>query len=128
MVNKVVLIGRLTRDPNELRNSNSGDALFSSFTLAVDNASSKEDSKTNFIPVVVFNRTAEFVCNYARKGALVAVDGRLQQRSYQNKEGKTVYVVEVVADSVQLLESKSVIESRNKENAVVDIEDNLPFE
>ena len=127
MVNKVVLIGRLTRDPNELRNSSSGDVKFSSFTLAVDNGSSKEDSNTNFIPVVLFNRTAEFVCNYARKGALVAVEGRLQQRSYQNKEGKTVNVVEVVADSVQLLESKNVVEARNKENAVAVTDDDLPF-
>lgn len=127
MVNKVVLIGRLTRDPNELRNSSSGDVKFSSFTLAVDNGSSKDDSKANFIPVVVFNRTAEFVCNYARKGALVAVEGRLQQRSYQNKEGNTVNVVEVVADSVQLLESKNVIEARNKENADVITDVDIPF-
>ena len=86
MVNRVVLIGRLTRDPNELRTSPSGVSV-TSFTVAVDNRFSKqENNKADFIPVVVFNKTAEFICNYARKGALVAVEGRLQQRTYQNKD------------------------------------------
>ena len=90
MVNRVVLIGRLTRDPNELRTSPSGVSV-TSFTVAVDNRFSKqENNKADFIPVVVFNKTAEFICNYARKGALVAVEGRLQQRTYQNKENQNV--------------------------------------
>ena len=112
MVNRVVLIGRLTRDPNELRVSPSGVSV-TSFTVAVDNRFSKQEgNKADFIPVVVFNKTAEFVCNYARKGALVAVEGRLQQRTYQNKDNQTVNVLEVVADNVQLLESKSASQSR----------------
>jgi single-strand DNA-binding protein len=112
MVNRVVLIGRLTRDPNELRTSPSGVSV-TSFTVAVDNRFSKqENNKADFIPVVVFNKTAEFICNYARKGALVAVEGRLQQRTYQNKENQTVNVLEVVAENVQLLESKAQSQSR----------------
>ena len=112
MVNRVVLIGRLTRDPNELRTSPSGVSV-TSFTVAVDNRFSKqENNKADFIPVVVFNKTAEFICNYARKGALVAVEGRLQQRTYQNKENRTVNVLEVVAENVQLLESKAQSQSR----------------
>ena len=112
MVNRVVLIGRLTRDPNELRVSPSGTSV-TSFTVAVDNRFSRqESSKADFIPVVVFNKTAEFICNYARKGSLVAVEGRLQQRTYQNKENQTVNVLEVVADNVQLLESKAVSQER----------------
>ena len=112
MVNRVVLIGRLTRDPNELRVSPSGTSV-TSFTVAVDNRFSRQETnKTDFIPVVVFNKTAEFVCNYARKGSLVAVEGRLQQRTYQNKENQTVNVLEVVADNVQLLESKAVSQER----------------
>ena len=110
MLNKVVLIGRLVKDPNELRKSEGGISV-SSFTLAVDNSYSKE-SKPNFIPVIVFNRLAEFTCSYLRKGELISVEGRLQQRSYQNKEGATVYVIEVVADNIQTLESKEVRESR----------------
>ena len=112
MVNRVVLIGRLTRDPNELRTSPSGVSV-TSFTVAVDNRFSKqENNKADFIPVVVFNKTAEFICNYARKGALVAVEGRLQQRTYQNKENQNVNVLEVVAENVQLLESKAQSQSR----------------
>ncbi len=112
MVNRVVLIGRLTRDPNELRVSPSGTSV-TSFTVAVDNRFSRQESnKADFIPVVVFNKTAEFVCNYARKGSLVAVEGRLQQRTYQNKENQNVNVLEVVADNVQLLESKAVSQER----------------
>ena len=112
MVNRVVLIGRLTRDPNELRVSPSGVSV-TSFTVAVDNRFSKQETnKTDFIPVVVFNKTAEFICNYARKGALVAVEGRIQQRTYQNKDNQNVNVLEVVADNVQLLESKAQSQSR----------------
>ena len=112
MVNRVVLVGRLTRDPNELRTSPSGVSV-TSFTVAVDNRFSKQEtSKADFIPVVVFNKTAEFVCNYARKGSLVAVEGRLQQRTYQNKENQNVNVLEVVAENVQLLESKAQSQSR----------------
>ena len=107
MVNRVVLVGRLTRDPNELRVSPSGVSV-TSFTVAVDNRFSKQEgNKADFIPVVVFNKTAEFVCNYARKGSLVAVEGRLQQRTYQNKDNQTVNVLEVVADNVYFADSKS---------------------
>ena len=112
MVNRVVLVGRLTRDPNELRTSPSGVSV-TSFTVAVDNRFSKQETnKADFIPVVVFNKTAEFICNYARKGSLVAVEGRLQQRTYQNKENQNVNVLEVVAENVQLLESKAQSQSR----------------
>ena len=119
MLNKVVLIGRLVKDPNELRKSEGG-ASVSSFTLAVDNSYSKE-SKADFIPVIVFNRLAEFTCSYLIKGALISVEGRLQQRSYQNKEGATVYVIEVVADNIQTLESKEVRESRQNTSTDNDV-------
>ncbi|MFA6739712.1 MAG: single-stranded DNA-binding protein [Bacilli bacterium] len=114
MINRVVLVGRLTRDPNELRRSQSGVGI-SGFTVAVDNRFSKqEDRNTDFIACVVFGKTAEFVTQYARKGALVGVEGRLQSRSYE-KNGQKVYVTEVVCDNVQLLESKSVSQQRQSE-------------
>jgi len=115
MINRVVLVGRLTRDPNELRRSQSGVGI-SGFTVAVDNRFSKqEDRNTDFIACVVFGKTAEFVTQYARKGALVGVEGRLQSRSYE-KNGQKVYVTEVVCDNVQLLESKSVSQQRQSES------------
>ena len=112
MINRVVLVGRLTRDPAELRRSANNVAV-TSFTVAVDNRFARgEERSADFIPCVVFNKAAEFVDLYCKKGSLVGVEGRLQSRSYDDKDGKKVYVVEVVCDSVQLLESKSVAEQR----------------
>lgn len=101
MVNRVVLVGRLVRDP-ELRRTQANQAV-TTFTVAVDNRG--KDAGASFLPVVCWNQTAEFVANYLKKGNLVGVDGRLQQRSYENQAKQKVYVIEVVADSVQALES-----------------------
>ena len=107
MINRVVLVGRLVRDP-ELRRSPSGVSVVN-FTIAVDNRFAKQDSpnKTDFIPCVVFNKTAEIAAQYARKGTLVGVEGRISTRNYENNEGKKVYVTEVTVDSFQLLSSKN---------------------
>lgn len=107
MINRVVLVGRLVRDP-ELRRSPSGVSVVN-FTIAVDNRFAKQDSpnKTDFIPCVVFNRTAEIAAQYAKKGTLVGVEGRISTRNYENNEGKKVYVTEVTVDSFQLLSSKN---------------------
>lgn len=114
MVNRVVLVGRLTRDP-ELRKTNS-DKPVASFTLAVDNRNKGADGQktASFIPVTVWNDQATNVCKYVRKGSLVGVDGRLLQRSFEKKDGTKASVLEVVADSVQFLEPKSA----NKEATV----------
>ena len=112
MINRVVLVGRLTRDPAELRRSANNVAV-TSFTVAVDNRFARgEERSADFIPCVVFNKTAEFVELYCKKGSLVGVEGRIQSRSYDDKDGRRVYVVEVVCDNVQLLESKSASEQR----------------
>lgn len=103
MINRVVLVGRLTRDP-ELRRTPNGAAV-TSFTLAIDNWYTK-DQKASFINVVVWNVAAENVVKYLRKGSLAGVDGRLDQRTYESN-GQKINVVEVVADSVQFLEPKS---------------------
>ena len=102
MVNRVVLVGRLVRDP-ELRRTQSNQAV-ASFTIAVDNR--LRDKSASFLPVVCWGQTAEFVAQYLKKGNLVGVDGRLQQRQYENQSGQKVNVVEIIADSVQALESK----------------------
>lgn len=107
MINRVVLAGRLTRDP-ELRNTQSGTPVVT-FTIAVDNRTKNPDGtrSASFIPVVVFSQSAENVSKYARKGMLVGVDGRLSQRSYDRKDGSKAQVLEVIADSVQFLEPKA---------------------
>ena len=106
MINRVVLVGRLTRDP-ELRNTNSGNAVCS-FTVAVDNRGKTSDGEktASFIPCVVFSQQADNVSKYVRKGSLVGVEGRLSQRSFERKDGSKGTAIEVICDSVQFLEPK----------------------
>lgn len=108
MLNRVILIGRLTRDP-ELRYTPAGVAV-TQFTLAVDrpftNSQSKE-READFINIVTWRQLAETCANYLRKGRLTAVEGRIQIRNYDNNEGKRVYVTEVIADNVRFLESSN---------------------
>lgn len=104
MLNRVVLIGRLTRDP-ELRYTPSGVATCT-FTLAVERnySNSKGEREADFIPIVTWRNIAETCANYLRKGLLVGVEGRIQVRSYDNNEGRRVYVTEVIAENVRFLE------------------------
>lgn len=105
MINRVVLVGRLTRDPESQYTPN-GIAI-AKFTVAVDRFSKNAETgekETDFIPVVAFRRTAEFVSQYIGKGRLVGVDGRLQIRSWVQQDGSRRSWTEVIADSVQGLD------------------------
>lgn len=104
MLNKVILIGRLTRDP-EVRYTQSGKAV-TTFDLAVDRsvANAQGQRETDFIPVVTWGKLAETCGNYLNKGRLVAVDGRLQIRSYETQDGQKRRVAEVVAEGVRFLD------------------------
>jgi single-strand DNA-binding protein len=106
MINRVVLVGRLTRDP-ELRYTPAGVAV-ATFTLAVNRPFSNQqgEKEADFISCVIWRKPAENVANYLKKGSLAGVEGRIQTRSYDNQEGKRVYVTEVLADSVQFLEPR----------------------
>lgn len=103
MTNIAVLIGRPTKDI-ELRTTPSGISA-ASFTLAVDRDHSKQKDEADFISCVAWNRTAEILSQYAGKGRMICVEGRIQTRNYDNKEGQRVYVTEVVAERVKLLPS-----------------------
>ncbi|SCS88691.1 Single-stranded DNA-binding protein, phage associated [Staphylococcus aureus] len=107
MLNRTVLVGRLTKDP-ELRSTPNG-VNVGTFTLAVNRTftNAQGEREADFINVVVFKKQAENVKNYLSKGSLAGVDGRLQTRSYDNKDGQRVFVTEVVAYSVQFLEPKN---------------------
>lgn len=107
MINRVVLVGRLARDP-ELRKTNSGDSV-ASFTVAVDNWGKTADGNKNasFIPCTAFRQPAETITKFARKGSLVGVEGRLNQRNFTRKDGTNASVIEVTVDNVRLLEPKS---------------------
>ncbi|MCR8634864.1 MULTISPECIES: single-stranded DNA-binding protein [Paenibacillus] len=105
MLNRVILIGRLTRDP-ELRYTPAGVAV-TTFSLAVDRpfTNQQKEREADFINIVTWRQLAETCANYLRKGRLAAVEGRIQVRNYDNNEGRRVYVTEVIADNVRFLES-----------------------
>ncbi|HHM2455967.1 TPA: single-stranded DNA-binding protein [Staphylococcus aureus] len=113
MLNRIVLVGRLTKDP-ELRSTPNG-VNVGTFTLAVNRTftNAQGEREADFINVVVFKKQAENIKNYLSKGSLAGVDGRLQTRSYDNKDGQRVFVTEVVADSVQFLEPKNNNQQQN---------------
>lgn len=130
MLNRIILIGRLTKDP-ELRYTPNNGVAVATFTLAVDrmrkNAQGERD--TDFINIVVWQKQAENCANYLSKGKLAAVDGRLQIRSYQGQDGQRRWVTEVVAESVRFLSPK---DSSGGPSDFIDAEgappdDDLPF-
>jgi len=104
VLNRIIVIGRLTRDP-ELRYTSGGIAV-ATFTVAVDRTFTNQQGQreTDFIPVVVWRKQAEVCANHLNKGRLVAVDGRLQIRSYETAEGQRRTVSEIVADNVRFLD------------------------
>jgi single-strand DNA-binding protein len=106
MMNRVVLVGRLTKDP-ELRFTPNGVAV-ATFTLAVNRSftNAQGEREADFINCVVWRRPAENAANFLKKGSLAGVDGRVQTRSYEGQDGKRIYVTEVMAESVQFLEPK----------------------
>ena len=118
MINRVVLVGRLTRDP-ELRSGGS----IAVFTVAIDNQD--KEKTTRFIPCVVLNaQRAEVVAKFAKKGLLVGVEGRLNQRSYQRNDGSKASTLEVIADRVQFLEKREQLP--NEEMEVPPFDDEVP--
>ncbi|RHW48675.1 single-stranded DNA-binding protein [Lactobacillus bombicola] len=106
MINRVVLVGRLTRDP-ELKTTQSGLSV-ATFTLAVNRqyTNAQGERGADFISCVIWRKAAENFCNFTSKGSLVGIDGRIQTRTYDDKNGQKVYVTEVVVDNFSLLESK----------------------
>ncbi|WP_047983457.1 single-stranded DNA-binding protein [Ornithinibacillus californiensis] len=112
MLNRVVLVGRLTKDP-DLRYTPNGVAV-ANFTVAVNRPFSNQQGnrEADFINCVIWRRPAETLANYMKKGSLIGVDGRIQTRSFEGQDGKMVYITEVVADSVQFLESKGSSQGR----------------
>ena len=112
MINNVVLVGRMTKDA-ELRYTPQNQAV-ATFSLAVNRnfKNSNGERDADFINCVIWRQQAENLANWAKKGALVAIVGRIQTRNYENQQGQRVYVTEVVADSFQLLESRNTQDQR----------------
>ncbi len=115
MLNRIVLTGRLTRDP-ELKKTAS-DMGVASFTLAVDDTlkGPNGEKTTSFINIVVWDKQADTVAKFLRKGALVGVDGRIRQRTFEKRDGSKASVIEVIANHVEFLEPKGAREIPNEE-------------
>lgn len=107
MINRAILVGRLTRDP-DLRYTSSGVAV-ATFTIAVNRQYTNQqgEREADFINCVIWRKAAENFANFTHKGSLIGVEGRIQTRSYDNQQGNRVYVTEVIVDSFSLLESRS---------------------
>lgn len=106
MINNVILVGRMTKDA-ELRYTPSNVAV-ATFTLAVNRNRKNENGEreADFINCVIWRQAAENLANWAKKGALIGITGRIQTRNYENQQGQRVYVTEIVADNFQMLESR----------------------
>ncbi|WP_303871710.1 single-stranded DNA-binding protein [Acetobacterium wieringae] len=143
-MNKVILIGRLTRDP-EVKNTTTGNAV-ATFTLAADRRFKNKDGQkeADFIPIVVWGKQAEFVGQYLSKGSQIGLSGRLQVRSYDGQDGQRRYVTEVVADEVYFISTKRKENNGSNQNGLstgmgngvmgldedfhlMDDEDDIPF-
>ena len=126
MINRTVLVGRLTRDP-DLRYTNSGAAV-ATFTVAVNRqfTNAQGEREADFINCVIWRKAAENFSNFTYKGSLVGVDGRIQTRSYENQQGVRVYVTEVVVENFSLLESRAQSEQRQQQGGNTGFHDNAP--
>lgn len=111
MLNRSALMGRLTADP-ELKTTQNGNSV-TSFTIAVDRSYKK--GEVDFINIVAWRKTAEFICNYFSKGSMIAVDGRIQTRRYEDRNGNKRTAFEVIADEVSFCGSKSDGGSRKQD-------------
>ena len=133
-MNKVILMGRLTKDP-EVRYTQTSNIMVTSFTLAVNRrfVAQGQERQADFLPIVSWNKTAEFVAKYFKKGQQVAVIGRVETRNYDDKDGKKVYVTEVIAEEVYFADSKKEegqatnFTPNNTDFEMSADNDNLPF-
>ena len=128
MLNKIILIGRLVRDP-EMRYTNNGTAVCN-FTLAVDRGykNNNGDTETDFIKIVTWRKQAETCAEHLGKGRLVAVDGRLQIRKSEGKDGKTYINPEAVANNVKFLDWGDSQSTENADNMEEEVEEEDEFE
>lgn len=135
-MNKVILMGRLTRDP-DVRYGQTENSVVARYNLAVDRKYKKEgEQSADFVSCVAFGRAAEFAEKYLRQGTKIVIEGRIQTGSYTNKDGQKVYTTDVIVESSEFAESKSSQEAKTQEapetfqgfmNIPEDLSDELPF-
>lgn len=125
MINKVILMGRLTRDP-EMRHTNSGTPV-TTFSIAI-NSGYGENQRTDFVNCLAWNKTAEFVTKYFTKGKMIIVIGRITTRSWETQDGKRAYATEVVANEVSFGETKSSQQTATQQPMQDDDDDFIPLD
>ena len=127
-MNKAILSGRLTRDPN--LKTTSSQISVATFTLAVDRKfkDNNGERKADFIPCVAWRNTADLVGKYCTKGTKLIVEGEIQTRTYDDKDGKKVYVTEIVVDNIEFAESKRTEEHKPEPEIADDDDTSLPFD
>jgi len=115
-MNKIILLGKLIKDP-ELKTLEGSDKVFTRFIIAVDRSFKSQDGtrKADLIPVTLWGRKAEVVCQYMKKGSYISLSGRLRTGSYEDKDGNKKYIAEVVAEDFKFVGSKKV-ENKDEEN------------
>lgn len=127
-LNKVILIGRLTKDPDVRYSNNNGEQLcIARYTLAVDRIKKGE---ADFINIVAFGKNGEFAEKYLSKGTKIAVEGRIQTGSYEDKDGKKVYTTDIVVEKHEFCESKGEAPAKSDNEFMdvpKDVSDSLPF-
>lgn len=125
-MNKVIEVGRLTKDP-ELKQTGSGKSV-SNFSIAVDRRFKQEDQPSaDFFNVTAWGKQAEVIHQYMKKGSQIAIEGRLQQRTYQAKDGSKRNVVEIVLENFDFIGNKKDSNSIDEDFKIVENEDDLPF-
>ena len=128
-MNRVILMGRLTRDPDVRYSTGESSTTIARFTLAVDRRIKREgEESADFISCVAFGKQAEFIEKYLHQGTKVVVEGRIQTGSYTNKDGQKVYTTDVVVEQCEFAESKTKGESSADHEGFMDVSgENLPF-
>jgi single-strand DNA-binding protein len=124
MINQVTLVGRLTRDP-ELKTTTDGTSV-TNITLAVNRhfRNHNGEIETDFVQCIIWRKAAENTCQYCKKGTIVGITGRLQTRNYDNKEGKRVFVTEVIVETIRFLsggKQQEVIPEQKKEETAIGV-------
>lgn len=128
-MNIVALVGRVTRDPDIRQSQGETPTVVARYTLAVDRRGTKEKDKADFISIVSFGKTAEFLQKYVKKGTKLCIRGRIQTGSYE-KDGKKIYTTDVVAEDIEFAESKKSqeIQEQPKDDFVSVVDGELPFQ
>lgn len=128
MINRTILVGRLTKDP-ELKYTPNGVPM-TRFTVAVNRSFTNQNGEreADFISCLAWRKQAENLANYMKKGSLIGVDGRIQTGSFEGQDGKRVFTTDVIADNIQFLEGKTSNQQQQSSNEPIEIdEDQLPF-